>query len=102
MKHEVSVSTGANILVHYIPVKVLQLLRGEVHAGNLIRFMIWGVEAIAVIEIDWCVRMPRPVARYFDLGSGQCDFMEDPSDRERIFFDGFGRHGRNNGLFRLN
>lgn len=102
MKHEVSVSAGANILVHYVPIKVLELLRGEVYAGHLIWLVIWGVEAIAVVKIDWCVWMPRPVARYFDLGSRQCDFMEDSSNRERIFFDGFGRQGRNNWLVALN
>lgn len=80
MKHKVSVTTCANVLVHVVPVEVLQLLGREIDAGNLISVMVGRMEAITIVDVDWRVRMARPVARDFDLRSRQRDFVEDSAN----------------------
>lgn len=80
MKHKISVTASADVLVHVVPIKVLQLLGRKIDAGNLISVMIWRVEAIAIVDVDWRVRMPRSVARDFNLRARQRDFVEDSSN----------------------
>jgi hypothetical protein len=67
MQCEISVTSGANVLVHVIPIEVFELLCREVHSRYLVSVMIGCVEAIAIVEIDGGVRMSWAVARDFDF-----------------------------------
>lgn len=55
----VNIATRAYIQVHVIPTKVLQLFRCEINSGNLIGFMLWRMETIAIIHIDGRIGMPK-------------------------------------------
>lgn len=67
LKHEICVASRANVLIHVVPVEVLKLFCREIDPGDLVSIMIWRVKSITIIDIDWCVRMSRTVARHFDL-----------------------------------
>lgn len=54
-------------MVHVIPVVVLQLFGGEGDPGDLVSVVVRGVEAIAVVDVEWGVRMPRNQNHYFVL-----------------------------------
>lgn len=52
------------------------------------------MEAIAIVNIDWRVRMSRTVTSHLNLRSSQSDFVEDSPDREQIFFAVLRRYWR--------
>lgn len=96
MEHEVRVTASADVLVHVVPVEVLQLFGREVDSGNLVGVMVWRMEAITIVDVDWRVRMSWTVSRDFDLRARQRDFVEDSSDRQQVLFDMFGCDRRHN------
>lgn len=65
MQHEICVASRANVLVHDVPVEILQLLRGEIHPRNFVCVMIRCVKAVPIVDIDWTVRMTRSIACHF-------------------------------------
>lgn len=57
MQRIVRVPTGADVLVHIVPVKVFQLLRGEVHTAHLVRVVLRCMEAIPIVDVDRWIGM---------------------------------------------
>ena len=67
MQREVCISSCANVLIHVVPIEIFKLFCCEVHTGNLVCVMIWCVEAITIVEVDWRVRMSWAIACHFDF-----------------------------------
>lgn len=79
-------------MIHVVPVVVLQLLRRKIHARHFVVVVVGRVEAIAIIDIDGRIRMPRSVSRDFYFCTVERDFVEDSADGEQIFLRGLDRH----------
>ena len=47
-----------DIKIHMVPVVVLQLLVGEVCAGDIVRVRVWNLEPVDIVEALLGVRMP--------------------------------------------
>jgi len=53
----IHIATRADVQIHVVPVKVLQLLGGEIHAGDFVGLVLWGMEAVPVVHVYRGVRV---------------------------------------------
>jgi hypothetical protein len=58
-QNKVSVTSGANVVVHVVPVVVLKLFGGEGHPWNFVRQMIRGVKSVAVMYVKRMIWVPN-------------------------------------------
>jgi hypothetical protein len=58
-QNKVSVTSGANVVVHVVPVVVLKLLGGEGHPRNLVGQVIRGMKPVAVVYVKRMIRVPN-------------------------------------------
>lgn len=56
-KKEVRVTPSTYIVVHVVPVVVLEFLGGEGDPGHLVRVVVGGVETVAVVDVERWVGM---------------------------------------------
>lgn len=79
-QYKIGIAACTNILVHVIPIEILQFFGGEVNARDFVLHVLWRLEAITVINVDWWVWVT-----WFEAGN--CDdrveedyFMENTTD----------------------
>lgn len=82
----VSIAARANVLIHIVPIEILQFLGGKINARHFVCIVLRCLETIAVVNINRCVRMPWSISGHRDLGITQCNLMENSANREQIFF----------------
>lgn len=59
IQRQLKVTAGANIMVHVVPLEVLQFLCRKVDAGHFVRVVIGCMEAVPVAHIDRGIGMPK-------------------------------------------
>lgn len=85
----ISITARANILIHIVPVEVLQFLGGEIDARHLICIVLWRLKTIPIVDVDRWIWMSGPEPCHRNHRLVQYNFMENSADRQQILFGWF-------------
>lgn len=80
----VSIAARANVLIHIVPIEILQFLGGEVNARHFVCIVLRCLETVAVVNINRCVRVPWSIPGHRDFGVSESNLMENSSNREQV------------------
>lgn len=83
----VCVTARTNILIHKVPVEILQLFRCEINAGYFIGTVLWCLEAIPIINVDRWIWMAWSISCHRNFRFHQWNLVENASNGQKKFLE---------------